>query len=235
MTTATCKKSCRGFSLLELLIAIGILGVLMGAAVRLSNTLVRTNDRVAANIDTVQQGRQFMDQVAADIHMAGYPNYVMINHSNNTDQTYWAGDTGGKSQSGVISATTTQFQFEGDVDNSGNISEVVLQLCVAGTNCTAPAASTDCPCTMRRGTLPKSTYVANPSASPAYYTELSNVMNWNVFTYWSYNGHQWDTTQAMDNLRAVEVRLQVRAQNKDPQTNSYPVVTLDSEVKLSNY
>lgn len=227
------RSSGKGFSLIELMIAMAILTVLIGAVVRLANDLVRTNDRVAASVDTVQQGRQFMDQVAADIHMSGFPNYAMINHSNTTNQQYWSGDSLGKSQSGIISAGTTQLQFEGDIDNSGTVSEVILQLCVTGTNCTQPTSNSSCPCTMRRGTIAKSSYVGG--ASPAYYTELANVMNYDVFKYWLYNGYPWDTSMATDNLRVVELKLQVRSQNKDLQTNSYPVITLDSEVKLSNY
>lgn len=238
MTSAKRCSSTRGFSLIELLVAVAVLTVILAAVVRLAQNMVRTNDRVSASVDTVQQGRQFMDQVAADIHMSGFPNYAMINHSNNSGSTasqYWAGNAAGTSQSGVLSATTTQLQFEGDIDNSGTISQVVLQLCVTGTNCTAPAANSDCPCTMRRGTVSKLAAM-NSGATPAYYTELSNVMNWDVFKYWTYNGVAWDSSSmGLDNLRTVEVKLQVRAQNKDLQTNSYPVITLDSEVKLSNY
>lgn len=224
MTVASRTRSA-GFTLIEMMVALVILGVIVGAVVMVSNSLVRANNTMSTNVDMIQQGRQFMDQIANDIHMAGYPNYYMIDHTDTSDQSKWAGASTGVSPSGVISATSTSLQFEGDIDNSGTISEVYLQLYVP---------SGGCPCTMRRGTLSKSVYLAGTS-NPSYYTELANVMNQDVFSYWDYDGNSWSSSEALVNLRAVRLKLQVQSTYKDMATEKYPVVTLDSTVKLSNY
>ena len=133
--------------------------------------------------------------------------------------------------SGVISASATSLQFEGDVDNSGTVSEVFLRLCVAGTSCTTPTSSSACPCTMQRGTISKQSSLGG--AQPSYYTELSGVMNTDVFTYWNYDGTQSDLSN-LSNLRAVRIKLQVQSQHKDIANGTYTVATLDSEAKFSN-
>jgi prepilin-type N-terminal cleavage/methylation domain-containing protein len=233
------RRSACGFSLLELTMAIGILGVIVGIAMTASSQLIRTNANVSNNVDLVQQGRQFMDQISTDLHMAGYPNYKMFEqnlatnpnlHTTDYSGTYSTTNTTTNSNAaGMIAATSTSLQFEGDIDNSGSVSVEYIQLCT-GTNpttCTAPTANAQCPCTMQRGTVSKS----SGSTTPAFYTELTGVMNSDVFTFYDYTG--WPTT-SMINTRAVRIKLNLQSYRKDIASGSYSTVTLDTEAKLSN-
>ena len=228
-------RAQRGFSLLELMISVAILTVIIGTAVQITKQLVRTNANVSNNVDVVQQGRQFMDQISADLHQAGYPGYKMFNQASSSIHAWdYAGSA--STTSGIIAASPTSIQFEGDVDASGTVSEVFLQLCVQGTSCTTPTNASQCPCTMQRGTVTKQSYIVS-STQPSYYTELSGVLNTDVFSYAEYNGDLvTDTSTAANliNIRAVRVKLQVRSQYRDAGNGTYTVATLDTQAKFSN-
>jgi prepilin-type N-terminal cleavage/methylation domain-containing protein len=243
-TTKISKRRMQGFSLLELLVALAILGTIVAIAVQAGNQLVRTNNTVSNNVDLVQEGRQFMDQISSDIHMAGFPNYKMFDQSvsggvsaNSYAGTYNSGNYQNSQASGLSSATVNSLVFEGDVDNSGTVSQVTIRLCAGtnpGTNCTAPTSNSQCPCTMQRGIISK-TLAASGSTTP-FYTELSGVMNTNVFTFFDYTGAVSDpsTATGLINTRAIRIQLQVQSSRKDIANGTYSVATLDSEAKLSN-
>jgi prepilin-type N-terminal cleavage/methylation domain-containing protein len=234
------KRDSRGFSLIELSIAVGLLGIVVAIAMSASSQLVRTNANVSNNVDTIQQGRQFMDQISNDLHMAGYPNYKMFDHTpavvggpdpsiaSSYAGTYSSTATVTNSNAaGMIQATHDLIQFEGDIDNSGNVSEVYLRL-------VTPAGAYPCtsaPCVMQRGTVLKSA-----AGTPAYYTELTGVMNQDVFSFFDYHGDPVDTTTAtgLINTRAVRIKLQIQSARKDIASGAYSIATLDSEAKLSN-
>lgn len=238
-TTKNSKRRMQGFSLLELLVAVAILGTIVAIAVQAGNQLVRTNNNVSNNVDLVQEGRQFMDQISSDIHMAGFPNYKMFDQSATVSANSYAGTYNSSNYlnsqaSGLTSATANSLVFEGDVDNSGTVSKVTIQLCAGanpGTNCTAPTSSSQCPCTMQRGIIGKSV-----AGTPPFYTELSGVMNTNVFTFFDYTGATSDpsTSTGLINTRAIRIQLQVQSTHKDVANGTYAIVTLDSEAKLSN-
>jgi prepilin-type N-terminal cleavage/methylation domain-containing protein len=228
------RRSACGFSLLELTMAMGILGIITGIAMTASSQLIRTNANVSNNVDLVQQGRQFMDQISSDLHMAGYPNYKMFDQSaspgvNTFSGTYSSTNTTTNSNAaGMIAATSTALQFEGDIDNSGSVSVEYIQLCT-GTNpstCTTPTANSQCPCTMQRGTITK-----GGVGLPPFYTELTGVMNTDVFTFYDYTGQP---TASMINTRAVRIKLNLQSYRKDIASGAYSIVTLDTEAKLSN-
>jgi hypothetical protein len=128
---------------------------------------------------------------------------------------------------GMVQASHDMIQFEGDVDNSGNVSEVYLRLVTP----TGAYPCTTAPCVMQRGTVLKSA-----AGTPSYYTELTGVMNQDIFTFYDYHGNVTDTTTAtgLINTRAVRIKLQIQSARKDIASGAYSIATLDSEAKLSN-
>ncbi len=217
----------RGFSLLELLIAIVILAVVVAVIVSGVTQLQKTNTNQAVNVDLTQQSRQFMDQVVADLHQAGYPSVTMF------DLATSAGNPA-LYATGLISVSSNAIQYEGDVDGTG-VSEIFVQL--------NPAAG-PCPCTLRRGAVSKINYLAT-GLGPTYYTEVDGVANLNIFTAYNKAGNVIPMPcgltagayvcadgSAMKNITNIGVLLNVRSNVPNPTTGPYTNVTMSTEAQI---
>ncbi len=158
------SKRQRGFSLLELLMVVAILTVVLGVVVRGAIELQKRNSAGAAKVDLTQQSRQFIDQVVKDLHHAGYPSVRMYDAATSAANPALYGQ-------GLVSISSNAVQFEGDVDGSGTVSVVFVQL---------NPLNGPCPCTLQRGSVYKPAYLAG--SMPQYYTQVDNVMNLSPFS-----------------------------------------------------
>jgi Tfp pilus assembly protein PilW len=214
-----------GFSLIELVISLGILMLVVGLVVDGIVSFQQRNVTEVNNVADAQEVRQFMDQILNDLRQAGYPGLKMYDPSGLTSATVCASDT--NVACGIVSLTTTAIQFEGDVDGSG-VSEVYIQLVQSGgtTVCTTP------PCTLQRGTVLKSA-----GGSPAYYTEVENVMNTSVFSAYDYGGNPITlpaSASDLPNIKNVGVVVAARATHPDLSTGAYPTINMTSEARVNN-
>jgi prepilin-type N-terminal cleavage/methylation domain-containing protein len=240
MSKALVKVRQRGFSLLELLLVLGILGVVLGVVVS-GVQLVKTNTTQADNVDLTQESRQFMDQVVQDLHYTGFPPVGMFNAATQllmapngclavAPQTCYA--------AGLVSISSNAIQYEGDVDGTG-VSEIFVQL--------SPAAG-PCPCALRRGQVSKFQFV-NAGAVPAYYTEVDGVMTLNVFSAYDFAGNAIalpctpvggapaicaDGVTPISDIKNVGLLLNVQSKTPDPTTRAFTAVTVTTEAKISN-
>ena len=153
-----------GFSLLELMVVLAILSVVLAVVMSGVTELQKKSSSETAKVDLTQQSRQFMDQIVKDLHHSGYPSVKMFEDAVATANPALYGD-------GLMSIGSGALQFEGDVDGTGTVSEVFVQLTPAG----GP-----CPCTLQRGAVSKQDWLAG--LGPSYYTQVDNVMSTNVFT-----------------------------------------------------
>jgi prepilin-type N-terminal cleavage/methylation domain-containing protein len=212
----------RGFSLLELLIAIVILAVVVAVIVSGVTQLQKTNTNQAVNVDLTQQSRQFMDQVVADLHQSGFPSVAMFDLATSTaNPNLYA--------VGLVSVTATSIQYEGDVDGTG-VSEVFVQLTPSG----GP-----CPCTLRRGAVSKALYAGG--TTPTYYTEVDGVANLNIFTAYDKAGNVIPLPCAatvcadgssMNNIKDIGILLNVRSNTPNLTTGAYTNVTMSTEAQI---
>jgi hypothetical protein len=178
----------KGFSAIELLITVVLLMVVMGVVVRGMTDVQRRNFSETAKVDAVQDARDFVDQMVRDVHMVGYPppeamvtgNPVPNAGPNCTD--FSLNGTGQPNPlvrmsanvaCGIVSFSPTQVIYEGDLDGSGNVQVVYLQLAL-------PAGAANCPCLLQRGVVSKQQWAANPANFPAqirYFTTVNGVLN----------------------------------------------------------
>ena len=124
----------RGFSLIEMLIAVAIVTAVIAVVVQGITKMQRRSFVESSKVDTVQETRDFIDQMVRDIHNVGYPppkvNPFPGANCNPTDNANVA--------CGLIYFSPTQIKYEADLDGSGTVYQVWVQLAVG--------ASGGCPC-----------------------------------------------------------------------------------------
>jgi prepilin-type N-terminal cleavage/methylation domain-containing protein len=214
------RREC-GFTLLELMVTLAIL-IIVFAVVMNGITLVQQRNTVEINkVDLTQETRQFMDQITTDIHQAGFPTIRMF------DPVLAYTTTSNQVAAGLTYVSANEIDFQGDVDGSGTVSDVVIRVVPAG----GP-----CPCTIQRGTVAKTV-----GGAPVYYTELDNLQNASVFTAYGSDGSLIPLPVAQDltgitlkNINAIGITLWVQSATPDPKTGAYPTVTMVSQAKLDN-
>jgi prepilin-type N-terminal cleavage/methylation domain-containing protein len=217
----------RGFSLLELVLVVAILTVVLGVVVKGAVGLQQRNFAETAKVDLTQQSRQFIDQVVKDLHHAGYPSVRMY------DAATAAGNPALYGQ-GLVSISNNAIQFEGDVDGSGTVSVVFVQL---------NPLNGPCPCTLQRGSVSKTDFLAG--RLPAYYTQVDNVVNLNPFSAILNDGSAASLPctvtaggcpdgNSMGNIKAVGLTLNVRTINPNPEDATFSTISMTSEAKINN-
>ena len=228
-----------GFTLIEMMISLAILSIVIGVVVQGINTMLQRNTVETNKLDLTQQTREFMDQIVNDIDQAGYPSLNMFDPSALTAPPLGT-PTCAVNPSlacGFISVSSTDLQFEGDVDGSG-VSEEWIQL--RQTNGAGAAACTTPPCVIQRGTVSKATWNNGAGTAPIYFTEVSGVMNTTIFTPYYNNGTlvtPLPATQAnaeLNNISAIGITLYVKSSQPDPKTGVFPTVTMVSTAKVTN-
>jgi prepilin-type N-terminal cleavage/methylation domain-containing protein len=215
---STTARMQRGFSLVELMVVMAILVTVVGV---LTDGMAQIEKRGASEVNKVgvaQETRQFMDQILRDLRQCGFPSLAMFDSSFSPtptiNSTYVA--------QGLVSFSSSAIQFEGDIDGSG-VSEVYIQVVVP--------PSGNCPCTLQRGTVLKST-----GGTPAYYTELDNLMNQSVFTAYEFDGTAYNTSDSLSSIKNIGVTLYVQSPQPDTNISSttYPTTTMVSEARINN-
>ena len=166
------KVAVGGFSLIELLVVAAVLFVVLGGVVSYITVALQRSKTEQTKVDLTQEGRAFVDEFERDIHQAGYPNCRMINTGSNcsihfNDHTMAVG---------LVSVSSTQIGFEGDVDGDGNVDSVWYRLVDSAGN--FPPTGT-CPCTIQRAQVNK---VDGPPLSqiplpPLFSQQLQEVVN----------------------------------------------------------
>lgn len=218
-----------GFSLLELMAVLAILSIVMAVVMTGVAQLQRKATNESQRVDLTQESRQFMDQIVKDLHHAGYPNARMFDAAVAAANPTYYGD-------GIMQLRPGYLQFEGDVDGTGTVSEVFVQL--------VPELG-PCPCTLQRGTTSKANWLAG--AVPLYYTQVDNVMNTNIFTALHTDGTNalmpcgpkpgtpsCADGNSIDFIKSVGLTLNVRSLNPDMPDKAYMTVTMSSDAKISN-
>ena len=215
----------RGFTIIELMVSVAILTVVVGVAVEGLTKLMQRNRMETTEVDLTQESREFMDQIVNDIHQSGYPSSKMFDPatlvpaSNPFNCNLYV-----QVACGLVSVTPSSLQFEGDVDGSGTVSEVFIQL---------NPLNGPCPCVIQRGAISKLLW--QQGNAPSYYTEVNNVNNTNIFQGYDNGGNNVALVGApSNNLAAVEITLSVKAATADS-NGFYPVITMSTSAKIHNF
>jgi prepilin-type N-terminal cleavage/methylation domain-containing protein len=234
----------RGFSLMEMMLVLGILGLVLGGAFAAIMQMQQGQAAASSRVDTVQETRDFIDQMVRDIHTVGYPpSRVEVGNPTCVGNV--------NVSCGLISFSNTQIQYEGDLDGTGTVYQVWMQL--------LPPASGSCPCILQRGVISKQAALAGQV--PTYFTEVNGVLNSgngagaatypvnlpggtytqyataDVFDAYDVNANSVTACGdplSCSSVRSLQITANVAPNYADPQTKIYPVLSITSKARLNN-
>jgi prepilin-type N-terminal cleavage/methylation domain-containing protein len=229
-----------GFSLIEMMVAVAVLTIIMGAVFGSINRAQQISSSEQAKVDLTQQAREFMDQLTRDLRSTGYPNW------RNMDPTSVAGSpTSQYNAPGLIKIDSGALWFAGDVDGTTNplgtpvVKMIRYDIATDGPNC---------PCLRRTEFLRNGGDPVADASSPGVAVaqmEIQGVQNGSVadpiFTAFDPTtgvpvALPVDFTNNANTLASVnslKVVLAVQSQQKD-YTGAFPVTRIVSTIALSN-
>jgi prepilin-type N-terminal cleavage/methylation domain-containing protein len=222
------RKPQAGFSMIEMLVALAITMVIMGAIFAQIIQGQQYSVAQEAKLDLFQESRQFMDQMSRDLRSSGYPN----TRNFQADPTSPAQDSPQESV-GLVKLDSGELWFESSVDGSGNVSVVHYKLVSTGTAC---------PCLVRSAT-PKVSGDPLTGQGETDETEVQNVLNGAssdpIFQAYYADGTAVTlpidiTNNAMANINSIFITIKVQSPYLDPQTRQKPTMALLSTVRLNN-
>jgi type II secretory pathway component PulJ len=227
-----------------MLISLAILLVICGAVLaQISNMQARYHTE-EARLNTVEEGREFVDQMVRDLHQTAFPHKRMFTASFTGAQPY----SNSAVAAGLVLAMPTEIRFEADLDGSGQVQEVQYQLTKNGSLVTDLS---QCPCTLQRGQWPKANNTkpeAQPIQAGMFTTQVDNVINPVAsppFRYFGVNGDeitglplQFDSTQTnggeIAKIYTVQLSVTIAGQYADVTTHQKPEVTYTATAQMNN-
>jgi prepilin-type N-terminal cleavage/methylation domain-containing protein len=229
------EKRCRGFSLIEILIVVGIITVVLAAVLTQVEQMQQRSVAEQGKVDDFQQARDFLDQIFRDTRQMGYPNVRNFDPGAKAFATPWVNQPG--LAAGLVKITATELDFQGDVDGSGTVSVVSYKINGTGTCAT---------CIHRAQVLKVTgdpvTGQTNLTAS-AYTVEVQNVQNTTaVFSAFDASGTSITLPIDIDNnpttiplVRTIQAQLKIASPTAvDPKTGQQLEADIEGRVQISN-
>jgi len=231
------QASWRGFSLIELMAVIAILSVVTAAIL---TQLEQVQQRAVAEqgkVDDFQQARDFLDQISRDTRQMGYPN--IRNFSTPTGGWSSSSINDCRLAAGLVKLTSSQLEFQGDVDGSGNVS--VVSYMVNGNG--------NCSTCIQRAQVKKFCPAGDPLTgqsnltASSYSVEVQNVKNTSsIFTAYDASGNSitlpidiTNNATSVANVRVIQVSLSIASPNAvDPKTGQQLEADIGGRVQVLN-
>lgn len=238
-----------GFSLIELLVVVAVFTLVSGAVFALLDTAQQRYRMESEFLDTFQGGRLALDQLARDVHSAGYPpanSFFVAPAPNRVAETPFAWTPGYPGATcGVGADCTSPGNFdlivEADLDPQNNDGVEWIRYRLNGTTLERGEAAKVAGADPAATTLPTMVpYVENVmnNATPAQMAQIqaaypamfpgNNPVP--IFTYRIDTG----APNTPPNIREVNVTLIVMAPHADPRTRQPRVVTLTGRARRIN-
>jgi type II secretory pathway pseudopilin PulG len=232
------RRAAHGFSVVELLISMGLFLVVTGAIFEQLMVMQKKAASESMKTDMSQQAREFVDEMVRDLHMAGYPKAAMYSAPlDNTSPLVAAG---------LVSVSPTQIILEGDVNSEGQVYSVNISYLA-----NVPGDFM-CPC-IRRSAVPK--MAGSPLMQPVSpnFTETQSVFppgtgpgqsGEDLFAFYDQNGNQIDVSAGADistpggqaiisSIQTVKINLNLLTSLRDPSSGDQVRTSLSATARLS--
>ena len=228
----------QGFSLIEMLIVVLILGLVTGGIFDLMDTVQQRSRTEQVKVDNFQQARDFVDQLFRDINQIGYPNARMMDTS---PSAHWAPPLASplyndaRVATGLVRIDENEIRFEGDTNGNGTVESVIYMI----------NGSATCPNCLQRSQVDKITGDPTNAQSQNWGTAIENVVSPAVFSFFDTNGVKInalpaDTNtlggrQTLASVKRIQISLTIRNNAVvDPKTNQPIETNFQSGVSVNN-
>jgi prepilin-type N-terminal cleavage/methylation domain-containing protein len=239
----------RGFTLLELLLVLGILGLITGAVFSQMGVAQQRMTTEGVKLDDFQEARDFVDQFFRDINQIGDPNPriadttgllwspVLATQTNYLWASKYINDN--RFAMGLVQIGTSSLRFEGSVNGVGNVESVIYALNGSGS----------CTLCLQRSQVDK-TYNMDPLGqivNANWGTEVNDVVAPVIFRYFQTDGTEvippttgldyttQSNAQILANIKTIQINLTIRNPKVMDQKTGQPIEsTFEGEVSLNN-
>lgn len=219
-------QRAKGFSLVELLVALTVLGLVTAAILSQLGQASQRMSTEAVKVDNFDEARDFVDQFFRDINQIGYPNGRMVDFAPTI--------TDARVAVGLVRITGNSIWFEGDINGTGVVESVQYQINGSGT----------CTLCLQRSVIAKQ--VGDPltgQGAADWGTEVNDLITPTIFTYFDANGNQITTLPAdidssgtvLAKVKTIHISLHIQdAAVMDPRTGQPIQTSFEGEVSLNN-
>ena len=236
-----------GFSLLEMMIVVGILGIISGGILAQMDVAQQRGYSEQIKLDNLQEARDFVDQFFRDINQIGYPNSRLVDTTSllwapalTTQATYgWASPyiSDNRMAIGFVSIDNNAVQFEGDMNGNGVVQSVIYKVNGSG----------NCAWCLQRSQVDKTS--ADPLTGQAtnWGTEANDVLSNPIFTYFKADGTPVPSAslpldistaagaQTLASIKTIKISLLIRNNNIIDLKTKLPIETnFEGEVSINN-
>jgi prepilin-type N-terminal cleavage/methylation domain-containing protein len=240
MTPKNCARRRElGFSLLEMLIAVLIIGVVTGAVLSQLGVAVQRSSAEQTKLDDLQQARDFVDMFFRDINEIGYPNVRLMTTSTGASWTPALASpviNDSRFAIGLVKIDKNEVWFEADTNGDGNVQSVGYKVNGNG-NCTY---------CLQRSQVAKVSASPLTGQTPNWGTEVNDVANTGpIFSYFKADGTPIPTTSlpldistgatTLASIKTIQISLTINNPNVKDLKSGLPLETnFQGEVSLNN-
>ena len=234
-----------GFTLLELLVVVLILGTVIGAVFSQMEVAQQRMATEETKLDDFQQARDFVDQFFRDINQIGDPNFRLMDTSSalwspalttQTAYTYaspYINDN--RFAIGLVKIDSNELRFEGTANGVGTVQSIIYVLNGSGS----------CALCLQRSQADKVAADSLTGQSTNWGTEVNDVIGTPIFKYFLYDGTQVTSlpvdyttaagAQTLASIKTIQINLRIQNPNvMDAKTHQPIETSFEGEVSLNN-
>jgi len=226
-----------GFSLLEMMVAMLILGIVTAGLFTQIDTAQQRAFSEQIKLDNFQEARDFVDQFFRDVNQIGYPNSRMVD----TTSVSWSPALSAplindnRMAIGLVKIDANEIRFEGDMNGDGVVQSIIYMVNGSGT----------CALCLQRSQVDKVSADPLTGQTQNWGTEANDVISNPIFSYFKTDGTQVAAlpvdistaggAQTIASIKTIQISLIIRNNAVvDPKTRQPLETTFQGEVSLNN-
>src|SRR6266851_8148638 len=239
------RRQQHGFSLIEMLIVVAIMGIISAGILSQMNEAQQRGYTEQVKLDNFQEARDFVDQFFRDINQIGYPSSRLVDPATyspalTTQITYnWASPYifDNHLAMGFVSIDANAVQFEGDMIGNGVVQSIIYKVNGSGT----------CRLCLQRSQVDKISADPLLNQPQNWGTEANDVITSPIFTYFKADGTPISNlllpldistaagAQTLASIKTIKISLTIRNNSiVDPKTNQPIETNFEGEVSINN-